>query len=444
MRHHLDWSNYHDQGMGDAYADIPRLGGDFAKAVAVCIRSGVCEQLTSSGVMCPSYRLTPGEDNSPGGRVRLLKAALNHPDPHHWLQEPRLAQAMASCVGCKGCQRECENSLDMAAIRVEYLAQKGGHFRKAWRRRLLSRFPLWLWRWPWLGRLIRWRNRHPFLAVLGQWLLGIAADVVLPEPVATRDLPQASEPPGTGVPVLLWVDAFTALFDPQQVAQARRLLRQLGYAVHVLAPASGGRGFLDCGRAAYAQGEVALARRQLGQLLQALQPALVAGWPIIGLEPSALLMLRDESRQLCPEQAPALRSRARLLEEFLAHELQAGNIALPLSALARPLLVHGHCHQKAAGAMKSLRRLLRQIPALQVEFIEAACCGMAGTHGIESEHAAAGEAMARQVLIPVIESRPDAELLCTGMACRHQITRLTGRQPLTLVGLLARLYAGSD
>ena len=83
MQHHLDWSDYRDQGLGDAYADIPRQGGDFAKAVAVCIRSGVCEQLTSTGVMCPSYRLHPGEQTSPGGRVRLLKAALNHPDPDH-------------------------------------------------------------------------------------------------------------------------------------------------------------------------------------------------------------------------------------------------------------------------------------------------------------------------------------------------------------------------
>ena len=43
MKTFLDWSAYENAGMGDAYADIPRHGGDFAKAVAVCIDSRQCE-----------------------------------------------------------------------------------------------------------------------------------------------------------------------------------------------------------------------------------------------------------------------------------------------------------------------------------------------------------------------------------------------------------------
>lgn len=30
---------------------------------------------------------------------------------------------MEHCVSCKGCKRECENAVDLAAIKVEYLAQ---------------------------------------------------------------------------------------------------------------------------------------------------------------------------------------------------------------------------------------------------------------------------------------------------------------------------------
>ena len=62
--------------MGDAYADIPRTGGDFAKAVSVCINSHQCET-KQKGVMCPSFRVTDRASLATGGRVRLLKAALN-------------------------------------------------------------------------------------------------------------------------------------------------------------------------------------------------------------------------------------------------------------------------------------------------------------------------------------------------------------------------------
>ncbi|MCG7865144.1 MAG: 4Fe-4S dicluster domain-containing protein, partial [Candidatus Thiodiazotropha taylori] len=122
MKTYLDWSEYQDAGMGDAYADIPKRGGDFAKAVAVCINSRQCETL-ARGVMCPSFRLDQDPNLSTGGRVRLLKAALNGELGNDGLFTPELGEAMDLCVSCKGCQRECENNVDMSRIKVEYLAQ---------------------------------------------------------------------------------------------------------------------------------------------------------------------------------------------------------------------------------------------------------------------------------------------------------------------------------
>ena len=123
MKTFLDWSSYEDAGMGDAYADIPKAGGNFAKAVAVCINSKACESHNDKGVMCPSYRVTSESNLSTGGRVRLLKAALNGELGDQPFSDPVLGRAMDLCVSCKGCKRECENAVDMALIKVEYLAQ---------------------------------------------------------------------------------------------------------------------------------------------------------------------------------------------------------------------------------------------------------------------------------------------------------------------------------
>ena len=68
MKHHLDWSSYETAGQGDAYAGIPATGGDFARAVAVCIGDRLCQR-TPKGVMCPSFRVSGEIAHSPGARV---------------------------------------------------------------------------------------------------------------------------------------------------------------------------------------------------------------------------------------------------------------------------------------------------------------------------------------------------------------------------------------
>ncbi len=449
MKHELQWSAYQDQGMGDAYADIPRHGGDFAKAIAVCIRSGLCQQ-PGHGVMCPSFRLRSDPAMSPGGRVSQLKQALNHPDPEYWLDDPEVARLLDSCVSCKGCQRECENNLDMAAIKLEYLAQQRRLRRFSLRAWLFGHFPQLLHHAPWLSTILRWRNRSPWLARQMELWLGISAAFPLPVPSDTPFAPlERWFDPLNGQPALrelvLWVDSLSSQFAPEQAHDALLLLRALGYRVRVIHPGSGSGAMLDSGRMLLSQGYVDAARAQAQALLAMLEQSLRRGLPIIGLEPSALLMLRDEYRQLSLGLVADLaQQQAVLLEEFLAHELQAGRVRYQPRNMPIRVLVHGHCHQKASGAMKSLRRVLRLIPALDFTFIDASCCGMAGTFGLEREHLADSLAMAELALLPALAAEPEAQILCTGMACRQQISRLTGRQPYHLASLLlAALGLGS-
>lgn len=320
MKTALDWSAYQDAGMGDAYADIPRHGGDFAKAVAVCINSRQCEAETRKGVMCPSFRVTGDPALSTGGRVRLLKAALNtgsadaHPadavQPEASLldaalADPTLARAMDLCVACKGCKRECESNVDMALIKSEYLAQRVRRDGLRWRARLFAALPHWLSRYrPTVRWLIGMRNRHPWLAQLGQWLLGITAEAPLPEP--------------TRAP-------FEA--DPEPVA----------------APASA--------------------------LAEAAPPSL----------PEVVLLVDCFGRHFEPE--------------------------IPRAAL----------------------RVLRA----------AGCCGMAGTFGLEQEHADLSRQMAELALLPQLRANPSAPVIANGFSCRQQIRAHALQRPRHLAQVLA-------
>jgi glycerol-3-phosphate dehydrogenase subunit C len=448
MKTYLDWSEYQDAGMGDAYADIPKTGGNFAKAVAVCINSRLCES-SGKGVMCPSFRIDEKGDHSTGGRVRLLKAALNGELGEAPFGHPGLAEAMDLCVSCKGCKRECENKVDMAAIKIEYLAQRNAASGIPLRTRLFAHLPLWLYRWPWLGRLAAWRNRMPWLARLGERWLGISARRRLPEPTARRFSPPLAEQDpasGEGVrEVVLLVDTFTHYFEPEIAHAALDVLKAGGYRVIVAQPgadAADPARPLCCGRTYLAHGMIGEARAEASRMLAALQPHVAAGRPIIGLEPSCLLSLRDECLALGLGEAAARTARQALLfEEFLAKELAAKTLRLTFKPLANPALIHGHCHQKAVGAMKSVRKILKLIPDFDFELIESSCCGMAGSFGLEAEHAEVSLGMAELALLPELRAAPNATVVAGGFSCRRQIAESGAGRPIHLATLLQKALA---
>src|SRR6185503_2289969 len=160
------------------------------------------------------------------------------------------------------------------------------------------------------------------------------------------------------------------------------------------------------------------------RMLAALLPYAERGVPVIGLEPSCLLGLRDEFLSMLPgAQAGEVALNAFLFEEFIARELEAGRFDLKLKAVPeKKALLHGHCHQKAFAAMPAVERALRLVPGLEVQTIESSCCGMAGAFGYEAGHYDISMKMAEVSLLPAVRGAGEQTLIVAdGTSCRHQI-----------------------
>src|SRR5262249_29660314 len=192
---------------------------------------------------------------------------------------------------------------------------------------------------------------------------------------------------GNGRRVVLLVDTFSRYFEPENAHAAHAVLRAAGYDVQLPRAADGGRP-LCCGRTFLASGLVDEARTEARRMVDALRPALAQGIPIIGLEPSCLLGLRDEFLSMLPGgDAAKLAGNACLFEEFLAREAAAGRLNLALKPLPqKKAFLHGHCHQKAFAVMPDVQRVLALVPGLAVEVVESSCCGMAGSFGYDAAH----------------------------------------------------------
>ncbi|HXV87181.1 MAG TPA: heterodisulfide reductase-related iron-sulfur binding cluster, partial [Gemmatimonadales bacterium] len=294
--------------------------------------------------------------------------------------------------------------------------------------------------------LLNRRNRSRALARWMERGLGLAAGRRLPEWRRDRFRPRAhGSPPGARA-VVLWVDTFNTYFEPENARAAVAVLREAGYSVIFPRAVDGGRP-LCCGRTFLSQGMVEEARVEAARVLAGLAPYVARGLPIIGLEPSCILTVRDEYHALFPgRDVRSLSDATRLVEEFLDAEATAGRLTLRLGALpVRRLLVHGHCHQKAFGLMPAVERVLGLIPRVEVQAIESSCCGMAGAFGYEADHYQDSLRMAELSLLPAVRAAgDDAWVVADGTSCRHQIRDGAGREALHVVRILAEaLKTGS-
>jgi Fe-S oxidoreductase len=237
--------------------------------------------------------------------------------------------------------------------------------------------------------------------------------------------------------VALFADTFNTYFEPENLDDAVAVFHRLGYRVSVLQPADGGRP-LCCGRTFLSAGLVEEARSEARRLLAAALPLARRGVPIVGLEPSCLLTLRDELLSMLPgPESELVASRALLVEEFLAGEVAAGRIPDTLAERPGRVLLHGHCHQKAFGAMGAMEKALALVQGLGVATVESSCCGMAGAFGYGADTYEASMAMGELSLLPAVRAaEPATVIVANGFSCRHQIRDGTGRNALHAIRVL--------
>ncbi len=417
----LDWSEHPGP-----------LGGMLA-AVEMCNNNGTCRKF-DAGSMCPSYRVTRDEAHVTRGRANTLRLALTGQLGADAMAGDDVAEALALCVSCKACRRECPTGVDMAKMKIEALAARAARHGVGRRARLVAELPRYARVAAAFAPLVNLRNRVPALRRASERLLSLSAARALPAwsgaPFRDAEAPSVLAPRGD---VLLLADTFNRYFEPENLRAAIRVLSAAGY--RAVLPASSGRP-LCCGRTYLSAGMVEQARAEAQRTLTALAGPL----PVVGLEPSCLLTLRDEFASLLPgPEAAALSARAVLLSEFLVRE----GVRLPLSARPGRAHVHGHCHQKSFGAFPDALAALRQVPGLDVQPITSSCCGMAGAFGYQAETQDASAAMAEAGLLPAVRAAGAGDrIVADGTSCRHQIADLSGRRAVHSVIVLDEALRG--
>jgi Fe-S oxidoreductase len=431
----------------------------------MCNNNGHCRKFDAE-VMCPSYRVTRDEKHLTRGRANTLRLALSNQldikGESSPLASDAIKEVMELCVSCKACRRECPTGVDMAKMKIEFLSaykKRTGHTMRDLAVAYLPKYAPIISSIPGLPALLNLRNHITPIAKLQEWVMGISAQrslpiwkaktfwnnpsAIAPYQFTPAELSKLDANGNKGV--VLLADTFNAYFEDENLRAALQVLKAAGYRVHIPQKTKTLSGSTNtcskefcCGRTYLAAGMVDKAKASLDELVNHLAPFAEKDIPIIGLEPSCLFTLKDEALVMgFGERAVTVSKHAQLLEEFLASEAKAGKLKLSLKTATRPVLFHGHCHQKAFAAVTPAMELLKLIPNAEPKLIESSCCGMAGSFGYESEHIEVSKQMAEASLLPAIRKAPDSWVVADGTSCRHQIADGTQREAVHIAKILA-------
>jgi Fe-S oxidoreductase len=418
LKEHLDFS----EDMG------------FHRAVEMCNGAGICRQKTV-GTMCPSFMVTDDEEHSTRGRANALRAALSGILPPEALTSKRMYEVMDLCIECKACKAECPSSVDMAKIKFEFLSQYYDKHGAPWRSKLFADIALWsrLASGP-QAPLINWFMRNGLVKWGLEKFMGISRQRQMPEFTSRpfnrwfkKRQPASTVQPGKKV--VLFNDTFNTYNYPHVAVAATEVLEAAGF--EIILP-----GHKCCGRPMISKGLVHKARKAAQDTVDRLAPFAEQGIPIVGLEPSCLLSMRDEYLYLLPDDARVtiVAEHCYTFEEFMAKLAGEGQLNLEFTDEAhlnggRQILLHGHCQQKSLVGTAPSKRTLTVPAGYTITEVDSGCCGLAGSFGYEAEHYDISLAMGERRLFPAVREQDETvTIAAAGASCRQQVKHGTGKQ----------------
>jgi FAD/FMN-containing dehydrogenase/Fe-S oxidoreductase len=418
-----------------------------------CSGSGDCRKTHhSGGTMCPSYMATRSERDTTRARANMLRHFYTQKTYgiDRGVSEKEVKEVLDLCLSCKGCKSECPSSVDVGKMKAEFTQEYYDKHKAPFRANLIANFSSQMKlasAFPWAYNLI---FKTDALRRAVNKIVGFHPDRTMPLLHSTTlrkwyrhhkiQTGAIDKPLGT---VYLFCDEFTNYNDLETGQKAVLLLETLGYKVIIPEHVESGRTYLS-------KGFVRKAKEIAARNVTLLKNIVTAEMPIIGIEPSAILTLRDEYLELVPKEllpaAKQIAANSFLFEEWFAAEIGKGNIKEDrFKPGAREVHIHGHCYHKSLSSTSHIKQSLGIIPNYKISEIPSGCCGMAGAFGYEKEHYDVSMQVGNLVLFPAVKkTNEDAIIAASGTSCRHQIKDGTGRKAKHTAEILYDALSGRE
>ncbi|MGZ3513837.1 MAG: anaerobic glycerol-3-phosphate dehydrogenase subunit C [Thermodesulfobacteriota bacterium] len=388
----------------------PKMNAD------VCIRCATCM------AVCPVSRVTPkfpGPKQAGPGAGRFRRPG-----------EPSVDEWIDLCIGCHLCDMVCSSGVNISELnliaKAKYLDEKGRPFRD------------WLFTHSYLfGRI------GSFFSPLINRLLRNSQIKWLAESILRID--RRRELPGYES------QTFRQWFRNHQTKGKKKIAYfygcyintnevDVGRATVQVLEANGFEVTLPrqrcCGIPMLGNGDFKGARRMGLYNVPSFLDTIHSGSDIIFSSTSCGYMMKYEyTRLLTIPNAEEVSRHLHDLFEFLRNSKESNGFNTNFKELPLKVGYFAPCHLRALGVGLPALEILRLVPGLKIDNIEADCCGMGGTFGFKKEKYEISQEIGRDLVEAIDRLKPDIILSdCEG--CRMQIRHLTGSKVLHPIQVL--------
>ncbi|MHC4657008.1 MAG: heterodisulfide reductase-related iron-sulfur binding cluster, partial [Planctomycetota bacterium] len=188
-------------------------------------------------------------------------------------------------------------------------------------------------------------------------------------------------------------------------------------------------------------GDVKRARKDLSFNAGYLAKAVRDGYKIICSEPSAALCLKAELRHFVSGPDIKLISENTYeLMNYLLNLYAKDKIKPATKPIAEEYVYHLPCHLCAVGNGTASIKLLQELCGVNVVDLQAGCCGLAGTFGMQKKNYELSSQIA-EGLKEALEKTPTKYVLTECAACKMQIEHISDKIVRHPIKLLAEAYS---
>lgn len=382
----------------------------------VCLRCATCM------AVCPVSRVTPefpGPKQAGPGAERFRSPS-----------EPSVDKWIDLCIGCHLCDMVCSSGVNISELnlvaKAKYLDEKGRPLRD-W---LLTHFYLFGWLGSLQSSLVNLILRNPFIKWMMEAILKIDRRRELPSYESPTFRQWFKEHHSKGTKKVAYFYGCYANTNEVDVGKATvQVLEANGFEV-ILPPQR------CCGIPMLGNGDFRGARKMGLYNVPSLLKTIGSGSDIIFSSSSCGHMIKHEySHLLSITDAQEVAKHFFDIFEFLRNLKESNGFNARFNELSLKAAYFAPCHLRVLGMGLPALEILRLIPGLKIDNIEADCCGMGGTFGFKKEKYEISQEIGRDLAEAIDRLKPEIVLSdCEG--CRMQIRHLTGLPVLHPIQIL--------